>query len=180
MFDIFSLDMNEIVFNINDNPWLTNTNNNPVTSSLLHESKNTNNELFGGTNNSCQRPSTALQKILQQLYNDDYAQFPCVSCAYCSRLLYPNSIKWITGDGTYTYPFESSFPDTLLFPHPNNPSKNAICSSYKIKPNNRSSRRLALIPTISRMLKENISLLYTFTPVQVARPVLMRLSNIEQ
>src|SRR5947207_10254598 len=32
-----------------------------------------------------------------------------------ARLLYPNSIKWITGDGTYTYPFESSFPDTLYF-----------------------------------------------------------------
>ena len=84
--DIFSLDVNEIVFNINDNPWLTNTNNNPVTSSSLHESNNINNKLLGGTNNSCWRPSAALQKILQQLYNDDYAQFPCVSLtarAYC-------------------------------------------------------------------------------------------------
>ena len=44
--DIFSLDVNEIVFNIDDNPWLTNTNNNSVTSSLLHESNNTNNKLF--------------------------------------------------------------------------------------------------------------------------------------
>ena len=102
---------------------------------------------MGGTNNSRWRPSAALQKILQQLYNDDYAQFPCVPCAYCSRLLYPNSIKWITRDETYTYPFELSFPDTPLISHPNNPSKIAICSSCKIKPDNRSSRRLALIPT---------------------------------
>ena len=109
--NIFSLDVNEIVFNINDNPWLTNTNNNPVTSSSLHEaSNNTNNELLGGTNNSCWCPSTTLQKILQQLYNDDYAQFPCVPCAYCSRLLYPNSIKWITRDEhtliLLNYPFQ--------------------------------------------------------------------------
>ena len=44
------------------------------------------------------RPSHSLYKILRSLYENDYAQFPCIPCSYCSRMVYPHSAKWIVRD----------------------------------------------------------------------------------
>ena len=39
------------------------------------------------------RPSDEFQKSFAYTSKEDYVQFPCVSCSYCSRLLYPHSVK---------------------------------------------------------------------------------------
>ena len=52
------------------------------------------------------RPSDILIQILRRLHEEDYAQFPCIPCSYCSRLLYPYQIKWIIRQANYVFPFE--------------------------------------------------------------------------
>ena len=108
------------------------------------------------------RPSNTLRKILCRLYEDDYTQFPCVPCSYCSRLLYPHSAKWIIRDETVTYPFQSSFPETPLITHPRYSAKIAVCDSCKSNSNNQITCKLAPIPlNVFKMLlmpKENIFL----------------------
>jgi hypothetical protein len=113
----------------------------------FHESSNDNsNDPIEITSNSDWRPSAALHKILSHLTNNDFAQFPpCIPCSYCSRLLY-HSTKWIVRDETIRYPFELSFPETLLTTHPHNSTKIAICSICKSKPDGRLNCRLASIP----------------------------------
>jgi len=91
------------------------------------------------------RPSDALQKTLRKLYKD-YAQFPCVPCSYCSRLLYPHSVKWVIRNDNFTYPLQSSFPQLNVITNPRNESKIAVCDGCKSNNNNRSCYALAEIP----------------------------------
>ena len=94
--DVFSFDADETVFNMNDNLWLTHFDTNNTESAPFHEpSTSSNNELTENNNYSYWRPCTALYRILNHLINDDFAQFPCIPCSYCSRLIYPHSTKWI-------------------------------------------------------------------------------------
>ena len=146
--DVFSLDADETVFNMNDNLWLTHVDTNNTASAPFHEpSTSSNNELAENNNYSYWRPCTALCRILNYLTNDDFAQFPCIPCSYCSRLIYPHSTKWIIRDETIRYPFELSFPETSLTSHPNNSTKIAVCSGCKSHPDGWLSRKLAPIPT---------------------------------
>ena len=80
------------------------------------------------------RPSDALLKVLRRLHEIDYTQFPCVPCSYCSRLLYPNQIKWITRQTNYIFPFEHVYPHIPLTTHPRNSTKVAVCPSCKLSP----------------------------------------------
>ena len=73
------------------------------------------------------RPSDTLLKVLRRLHEIDYTQFPCVPCSYCSRLLYPNQIKWITRQTNYIFPFEHVYPHIPLTTHPRNSTKVAVC-----------------------------------------------------
>ena len=52
-------------------------------------------QTYDSSNITYWRPSDELQKVLRLLYKEDYAQFPCVPCSYCSRLLYPQSAEWV-------------------------------------------------------------------------------------
>ena len=95
------LSADETVFNMNDNSWLTHIGANNLMSSSLHEfSASNNDELIETNNYSYWRPSAAIRRILNHLTNGDFAQFPCIPCSYCSRLLYPHSIKWIIRNKT--------------------------------------------------------------------------------
>ena len=83
-------------------------------------------------------PSNALRKTLRKLYEEDYAQFPCVPCSYCSRLLYPHSVKWIIKTDNFTYPLESSFSQLKVITNPRNESKIAVCDGCKYNHNTQS------------------------------------------
>ena len=48
-------------------------------------------------------------------------------CSYCSRLLYPNQIKWITRQTNSIFPFEHVYPHIPLNKHPRNSTKVAVC-----------------------------------------------------
>ena len=90
--------------------------------------------------------SNELKKILRLLYEEDYAQFPCVPCSHCSRLLYPQSVKWVTRNDDVTYPLEMSLPEISLTVNLRNPTKIAVCDGCKSNSNNRTSLTLAPIP----------------------------------
>ena len=66
-------------------------------------------------------------------YKEDCAQFSCIPCSYCSRLLYPLSAKWITRNTDIIYPLEVSFPAINLTTNPRNPAKIAVCQWMQIK-----------------------------------------------
>src|SRR5438132_4940013 len=84
-----------------------------------------------------------LKKILRLLYEEDYAQFPCVPCSHCSRLLYPQSVKWVTRNDNVTYPLEMSLPEISLTVNLRNPTKIAVCDGCKSNSNNRTCLTLA-------------------------------------
>ena len=154
--------------------------NNTVSAPFHEPSTSSNNELTENNNYSYWRPCTALCRILNHLTNDDFAQFPCIPCSYCSRLIYPHSTKWIIRDETIRYPFELSFPETSLTSHPNNSTKIAVCSGCKSHSDGRPSRKLAPIPSKTfHTRKENISHPFIFTPVWVDLQELIHSSNTE-
>src|SRR6185312_10424641 len=74
------------------------------------------------------------------------AQFPCIPCSYCSRLLYPHSVKWVIKDDNFVYPLQSSFPQLNIIANPRNESKIAVCDGCKSNRNNRLCYVLAEIP----------------------------------
>ena len=74
--------------------------------------------------------SNELKKILRLLYEEDYAQFPCVPCSHCSRLLYPQSVKWVTRNDNVTYPLEMSLPEISLTVNLRNPTKIAVAMRW--------------------------------------------------
>src|SRR6185312_6493702 len=84
LIDIFFLDVNETSFHIGDSSF---ANSDSTTPPSLHKDSLTEN------NNIYWRPSHSLYKILHSLYENDYAQFPCIPCSYCSRMIYPHSAK---------------------------------------------------------------------------------------
>ena len=94
--DIFtfdSLENNEIVLeslsqSINNGNRSQFSSSSPAEMSITH--------VYDGSTTQYWRPSNELKKILRLLYEEDYAQFPCVPCSYCSRSLYPHSVKWVT------------------------------------------------------------------------------------
>lgn len=100
LINVMFLDVNESVFQIDDF-WLpTNVNS---TARTTHENFSNNNNNNNQVDNICHtywRPSDSFRKILRSLYENDYAQYPCVPCSYCSRLLYPHSTKWIVRNET--------------------------------------------------------------------------------
>ena len=113
---------------------------------------------YDSSNTLYWRPSDELQKVLHLLYKEDYAQFPCVPCSYCSRLLYLQSAKWIVINDDTTYPLQTSFQINLTT-NPRNPAKIAICDESQ-----------CMLNACSNILtyhiqKENIFLLSTYIPV---------------
>ena len=140
IFTIDSLQTNETVFRASDSSMTT----------ILHCPHLPNPILLTQTSNSSPtsywRPSDRFQKILRILHEDDYAQFPCVPCSYCSRLLYPLSTKWVTRDNNIVYPLETSFPEINLTNNPRNPTKVAVCDGCKSNSNNRVCLPLTQIP----------------------------------
>src|SRR6185369_13189327 len=132
LLNVISLDANEVVPQI-DEFWVTNIDS--TTSSTTHETFTSNNNNNNCIENICLphwRPSDLLLKTLRSLYENDYTQYPCIPCSYCSRLLYPHSIKWIARDQTTIYPFQLSYPEISLTTHPSNPSKIAVCSNCNL------------------------------------------------
>ena len=89
------------------------------------------------------------KKVLRLLHEENYAQFPCIPCPYCSRLLYPQSAKWLVRNNDIIYPFQTYFQINLTT-SPRNPEKIAICDGCKSNPNNRTCLTLAPIPQCIR------------------------------
>ena len=99
--DIFILDTlenNEIVIE----SLSTNNGNRSTFSSLSSPSEMPITQSYDHLTTQYWRPSNELKKILRLLYEEDYAQFPCVPCSYCSRLLYPHSVKWVSIRNVFT------------------------------------------------------------------------------
>src|SRR6185312_12483806 len=144
IFTIDSLQINETVFRASDSSPSIDDNHSTLSSSSQSDI------LLTQTSNSSPtpywRPSDRFQKVLRILHEDDYAQFPCVPCSYCSRLfsaifssfsLYPLSTKWVTRDNNIVYPLETSFPEINLTNNPRNPTKAAVFDGCKSNSNNK-------------------------------------------
>ena len=174
--DIVYLDANEMTFSVDDSHFAI---VNSTTCSLPLEATVNDNidiQLYW-------RPSDTLHKILRSLYEDDYAQFPCIPCSYCTRLLYPHSTKWLVRDDTIIYSFHFTFSEMPLTIHPRNPAKIAVCSNCKSHQNNRINYVLAPIPACIQdvpFAKRSIFLLYIYTPVWVVLLVQILLLNIDR
>ena len=143
--DIFILDTlenNEIVIE----SLSTNNGNRSTFPSLSSPSEMPITQAYDHSTTQYWRPSNELKKILRLLYEEDYAQFPCVPCSYCSRLLYPQSVKWVTRNDDVTYPLEMSLPEISLTVNLRNPTKIAVCDGCKSNSNNRTCLTLAPIP----------------------------------
>ena len=111
--DIFILDTlenNEIVIE----SLSTNNGNRSTFPSLSSPSEMPITQAYDHSTTQYWRPSNELKKILRLLYEEDYALFPCVPCSYCSRSLYPHSVKWVTQNNNVTYPLEMSLPEITL------------------------------------------------------------------
>ena len=140
IYTVDSLQPNESVFNSADVSWLSRNDSFALPMSSI-TSNITNVQI-----QAYWRPSDALQKTLRKLYEEDYAQFPCIPCSYCSRLLYPHSVKWVIRNDNFTYPLQSSFPQLNVITNPRNESKIAVRDGCKSNHNNRSCYALAEIP----------------------------------
>ena len=77
-------------------------------------------------------PSRKLLNLHKKFQEVILYQFPCVPCNYCSRLMYPTEVKWISYDPFLTYPLQISFSNIPLQFHPNDtiPTRIAACVSY--------------------------------------------------
>jgi len=84
IFTVDSLQANEMAWTVNDHRFLSSL-------SSIQPSEVPPSQTYYPSNTTHWRPSDELRKVLRLLYEEDYAQFPCVPCSYCSRLLYPQS-----------------------------------------------------------------------------------------
>ena len=144
IFTIDSLQINETVFCASDSSSSIHDNHSTLSSSSQPDISLT--QTFNSSPTPYWRPSDRFQKILRILHEDDYAQFPCIPCSYCSRLLYPLSAKWVTRDNNIVYPLEMSFPEINLTNNPRNATKVAVCDGCKSNSNNRVCLPLTQIP----------------------------------
>ena len=144
IFTIDSLQINETVFRASDSSPSIDDNHSTLSSSSQSDILLT--QISNSSPTPYWRPSDRFQKVLRILHEDDYAQFPCVLCSYCSRLLYPLSAKWVTRDNNIVYPLETSFPEINLTNNPRNPTRVAVCDGCKSNSNNRVCLPLTQIP----------------------------------
>src|SRR6185312_3729281 len=136
IFTIDSLQPNEFVYCATNSSFING--NHSAFPSLSSPSDMTLNQTYSS--------SITLQKTLRILYEEDYAQLPCIPCSYCSLLLYPLSAKWITRNTDTIYPLEVSFPEINLTTNPRNPAEIAVCDGCKPNSDNRTCITLAPIP----------------------------------
>jgi len=87
IYTVDSLQISESVFHSADTSWLTQNHQSAFPISPIDS------DITDVQAQSYWRPSDALRRTLRTLYEKDYAQFPCIPCSYCSRLLYPHSVK---------------------------------------------------------------------------------------
>lgn len=80
-------------------------------------------------------PSTKFLKLLDNFNSTILNQFPCASCAFCGRLMYPLKCQWLLYEDSYQYPLLQAYPEcqseSLLTFHTRPPKRIAVCSSCK-------------------------------------------------
>ena len=138
IFTVDSLQANEMAWTVNDHRFLSSL-------SSIQPSEVPPSQTYYPSNTTHWRPSDELRKVLRLLYEEDYAQFPCVPCSHCSRLLYPQSAKWIVKNNDVTYPVQT-YLQINLTTNPRNSTKIAICDGCKSNFNNQTCLPLAPIP----------------------------------
>jgi len=92
IFTVDSLQENEMAFYNITNSWFINDHRFMSSLPLTPPSEIPLSQTYNSSNIMYWPPSDELQKVLRLLYKEDYAQFPCVSYSYFSRLLYPPTI----------------------------------------------------------------------------------------
>ena len=113
IFIVDSLQENEMVFYNVTNSWSINEHRFMSSSPPIPPSEIPLSQTYYYSNTTYWRPSDELQKVLRLLYEEDYAQFSCVPCSYYSRLLYPQSAKWVVRNNDTTYPLQTYFQISL-------------------------------------------------------------------
>lgn len=151
IYTVDSLQISESVFHSADTSWLTQNHQSAFPISPIDS------DMTDVQAQSYWHPSDALRRTLHKLYKKDYAQFPCIPCSYCSRLLYPHSVKWVIKDDNFVYPLQSSFPQLNIITNLRNESKIAVCDGCKSNRNNRLCYVLAEIPQCT-ICKAKVSL----------------------
>ena len=85
-------------------------------------------------------PSAKFLRLLTKFDSNILNQFPCASCAFCGRLMYPEKCEWINYDDSFSYSLLQAYlniqPRLILTFHTKPLERISVCSSYK-KPFNR-------------------------------------------
>ena len=100
IFPVDSFQANEMIYNVT---------NSSSSLSFTSPSEIPLPQTYNPSNTTYWRPSDELQKVLRLLHEENYAQFPCIPCSYCLRLLYPQSAKWVVRNNDITYPLQTYF-----------------------------------------------------------------------
>ncbi|CAB4420395.1 unnamed protein product [Rhizophagus irregularis] len=73
-------------------------------------------------------PSTKFLKLLDNFNSTILNQFPCASCSFCGRLMYPLKCQWLLYEDSYLYPLLQAYPEcqseSLLTFHTRPPKQN--------------------------------------------------------
>src|SRR5215469_15549205 len=91
------------------------------------------------------QPSPYAKRILHQLHEIYFHQYPCVPCAYCSILMHPQKAFWIEPQPGYLYPLTETFPHLQPKKHPNR-NAIAICNLCKNPSTRRTPPQVGDIP----------------------------------
>jgi len=94
------------------------------------------------------RPTTHLHKLHTRFVNSILYQHPCITCAYCGKLMYPTKAQWKPYDSNTSYPIEEYYPDVQLILKKDKYSRTLIplCSKCKLNKQTISCPRLHPIP----------------------------------
>jgi len=94
------------------------------------------------------RPTTRLHKLHTRFVNSILYQHPCITCAYCGKLMYPAKAQWQPYNSNTTYPIEEYYPDVQLILKKDKHSRTLISLCKKCKSNKQtiSCPRLHPIP----------------------------------
>lgn len=100
------------------------------------------------------RPSTYATRILRQLHDRYFYQYPCVPCAYCSILMHPQNALWIARLPNFIYSLTETFPHLQPRKHPNHDAI-AVCTLCKTPRMRRLPPQVGYIPSEIRNVPQS-------------------------
>ncbi|RHZ81122.1 hypothetical protein Glove_123g27 [Diversispora epigaea] len=80
-------------------------------------------------------PSEKLKTLQLKFELYILAQYPCVPCSFCGKLMYSEKSKWIQKDPNYQYPLIKNYPNMSFIYNPNPPpNRIPVCNTCHTNP----------------------------------------------